>query len=121
MKPQDVEDRPSGRKLTRRIQLGCLVRRGSVGKEGTPAMSIPLELCPKEEHNYHLQTEADREPLFILCPGDTSVKGEQVKEKMPGGLFQHLLDHIVIWCEEGMRGILGGFEAQGEFLVIGFG
>ncbi len=107
--------------FTRRLQLGGLNRKGSVGEEGTPAMSIPLELCPKEEHNYHLQTEADREPLFILCPDDTSVKGEQVKDRMPGCLFSIRLDHIVIRREEGMRGILGSFKAQGEFLLIGFG
>lgn len=56
-----------------------MVGKNSFGEKATPAMYTPLDLRSTEDHDNHLQNEADREPVFILCSGHTPVKSENSK------------------------------------------
>jgi hypothetical protein len=80
-RPDVVEGHPSGRKHTRRRQLGCIAGKSLFEEEAALAMSISLDLRSTEDHDYHLQDEADRARL-ILCPGDARVKSVRVARVM---------------------------------------
>lgn len=85
-RPEVVEGHPTGRKHTRRRQPGAIAGKSSFGKEAAPAMSIPLDLRSTEDHGSHLlQNEADRERVFILCPGHALVKSENGKGDVING------------------------------------
>lgn len=79
VKTEGVGSPPCGRKHTRRRQLRSIAGKNSFGEEATPARHIPLDLYSTEDHGNHLQHEAGREPVFILCPGKAPVKGEHAK------------------------------------------
>lgn len=66
--PQAMGKRARKDTFIRGLQLGGLNGRGSFGEKGTPAMFIPLDLCPKEKHSSDLQIEADREPDLYSMP-----------------------------------------------------
>lgn len=79
VRTEGVGSPPCWRKHTRRRQRRSIAGKNSFGEEATPARHAPLDLCSTEDHGNHLQNEAGREPIFILCPDDAPVKGEPDK------------------------------------------
>jgi hypothetical protein len=73
--PEGGDELLGGRNHAQSRQIGAIIEKGWSGKEGTPAMSVPLELRSAEEHGSHLQNEADREEGLILFPHEIPVKG----------------------------------------------
>ena len=81
------------------------------GKKVTPAMSIRLELCFTEEHDSHLQDEADRDGVFILFLHEVPVKGVDGQGVISGN---YLAVKIVRREKRAMRKLFRGCRWKGE-------